>query len=139
MQHESIAVLAVERIDDLGVPIGAQRSHDDCLSLTARKRRRTVSSRQEPGANVDGANGLGVAPVNSGLTGKDSFPNKPAFQAAKLGANVSSAPVGLSTCQSLDDVRLNPADLRVTLLDPGVEQIGGLLSARLGLLRLPAP
>ena len=46
VQHEMLAVLAFERVDDLLVLAGAERGDDERLGLAAGEQRRAVRARQ---------------------------------------------------------------------------------------------
>ncbi len=67
MQHERVAPLAFERIDDLRVAAGAERGYDERLRLAAREHGRAVRSRQHAHLNVDRAHGVRVATVDARL------------------------------------------------------------------------
>jgi hypothetical protein len=65
VQHEVLAVFALERVDDLLVLAGAQRGHDQRLGLAAGEQRRAVGARQDADFGHDRADGLGVAAVDA--------------------------------------------------------------------------
>ena len=51
VEHEALAVLAGQRVDDLRVAPGAERRDDQRLRLAAREQRRAVGARQHAGAD----------------------------------------------------------------------------------------
>ncbi len=67
MEHEAVAVLALQRVDDLLVALGAQGGHHQRLRLTAREQRRAVRARQHRRADLDRAHRAGVATVDTRL------------------------------------------------------------------------
>ena len=71
VEHEAVAVLAHQRVDDLLVARGAERGHDHRLRLAAREQRRAVRTRQHAGADADRAHGARVAAVDARLAGED--------------------------------------------------------------------
>ena len=71
VEHEAVAVLAHQRVDDLLVARGAERGHDERLRLAAREQRRAVRARQHAGADRDRAHGARVAAVDARLAGED--------------------------------------------------------------------
>ena len=75
VQHERIAPLAFERVDDLRVAAGAERGDDERLRLASGEDCRSVSPGQNAHLHVDLANRFGVAAVDAGLTGDDPAAN----------------------------------------------------------------
>ena len=71
VEHEALAVLAHQRVDDLLVARGAERGDDQRLRLAAREQRRAVRARQHAGADGDRAHGARVAAVDARLAGED--------------------------------------------------------------------
>ena len=65
MQHEVLAVFALERIDDLLVLAGAQRRHNQGLGLAAGEQGAAVQARQDSDLGPDRAHGPGVAAVDA--------------------------------------------------------------------------
>src|ERR1700722_14748335 len=88
VQHERLFLLAHQAVDDLRIPPGSQRRHDQSLSLATGKQRRTVSSREYAGADIDGAHRLGVAAVDARLTIENFAAHQSIFQIGKLGAHL---------------------------------------------------
>ena len=88
MQHERLFLLAGQAVDDLRIAPGAQRRHDQGLGLAAGEQRRTVSSREYAGADIDGAHRLGVAAVDARLTIENFAAHQSIFQIGKLGADL---------------------------------------------------
>mmetsp|Transcript_78776 Transcript_78776/g.218920 ORF Transcript_78776/g.218920 Transcript_78776/m.218920 type:complete len:772 (-) Transcript_78776:1232-3547(-) len=71
VQHEAVFELAVQRVDALGVAVGAKRGNHQGLRLPAGEQGRTVGARQDAVADLDGAHGAGVAAVDARLAGQD--------------------------------------------------------------------
>ena len=80
VQHESIAVIPLQRIDHLGIPVGAEGNHHQSLSLAAGKVGRTVGARQYAGFDVNRAHGVAVAPVDARLSGQNAAAHGLFFQ-----------------------------------------------------------
>ena len=70
MEHESLFACAFERVDELLVLAGAERSNDDRLRLTAGKQCRPVRPGQHVHFREDRPHRLQVAPVDA-LAGLD--------------------------------------------------------------------
>src|SRR5262249_41432315 len=71
VEHEALAILALQRIDDLLVARRAERGDDHRLRLAAGKERRAVRARQQPGADRDRPHGARVASVDARLARQD--------------------------------------------------------------------
>ena len=71
LHHEALTVFTGDCVDDLLVTGGTQRGHHQRLSFTAGEQRAAVGTRQDAGADGDGAHGAGVAAVDAGLAGQD--------------------------------------------------------------------
>ena len=65
MQHEVLAVLAFQRVDDLLVLAGAEGGDHQRLRLTAGEQRRAMGARQNADLGHDRAHRLGVAAVDA--------------------------------------------------------------------------
>ncbi len=65
VQHEVLAVLALERVDDLLVLAGAERGDAERLRLAAGEQRRAMRARQDADLGDDRADGPGVAAVDA--------------------------------------------------------------------------
>ena len=65
MQHEVLAALALERVDDLLVLAGAERGDAERLRLAAGEQGGAVGARQHADLGDDRADGLGVAAVDA--------------------------------------------------------------------------
>ncbi len=117
MQHEPIAVLAFQRVDDLRVAIGAEGCNDDRLCLAPREYRRAVSPREHAGRNRDRAHGRGVATIDAGLTAQHAIPHDAALELAERARHLFGRVGGIvATGQRLDHVVAQLANLRVALL-----------------------
>ncbi len=67
MEHEALAVLAHQGIDDLLVASGSQGHRHQSLRLAAGKQRRTVSPRQHAGTDRDRPHRARIAAVDAWL------------------------------------------------------------------------
>ena len=65
MQHEVLAVLALQRVDHLLVLPGAERRHAQSLRLAAGEQRAAMGARQDADLGDDRTHRLGVAPVDA--------------------------------------------------------------------------
>ena len=84
MQHEVLAVLALERVDDLLVLAGAERGHDQRLRLAAGEQRRAVGARQHADLGHDRTHGLGVAAVDALAGVEDGVAHDVGLEVAEL-------------------------------------------------------
>ena len=66
MQHEAVFELTGQRVDALGIALGAQGGDDQGLGFAAGEQGRTVGAGQHAVADFDGAHGAGVAAVDAG-------------------------------------------------------------------------
>ena len=64
VQHEALAVLAFQRVDDLLILAGAQRGHAEGLGFAAGEQRGAMGARQDADLGHDRADGAGVAAVD---------------------------------------------------------------------------
>ena len=71
VEHEALAVLARERVDDLLVAAGAERHGDQRLGFAAGEQGRAVGARQHAHAHVDRPHGARVAAVDARLAVED--------------------------------------------------------------------
>src|SRR4029077_11472909 len=71
VEHEALAVLAGERVDDLLVAPGAERDRPQRLGLAAGKQRRAVGARQHADAHGDRAHSARVTAVDARLAIED--------------------------------------------------------------------
>ena len=85
MQHEAIAILALQRVDDLLVAAGAQRGNDQRLGFATGKQRRAMGARQHAGANGDRAHGAGIAAIDARLAVENLAAHDLGFQIRKSG------------------------------------------------------
>ena len=88
VQHERLAALAGERVDDLRVAAGAERGRDERLGLAAREDRRSVGARQRADFDADRADRLEVAAVDARLAGEDHVANQPVLEVVQLGRDL---------------------------------------------------
>ena len=88
MQHERLATLAFERIDDLRIAGGAERGGDQRLGLAAREQRRTVGTRQHADLDRDRAHGLEVAAVDARLAVEDALAHDAALELEQFFADL---------------------------------------------------
>ena len=68
MQHEAVAAVAFERVNDLLVGFSTQSGNHQGLRLTAREQGRAVCAWQNAQADFDRANGARVTAIDTGLT-----------------------------------------------------------------------
>lgn len=80
VQHEAVAVLAHERVNDLLVLLGAQRGHDQRLGFTAGEQGAAVRARQHAQAHADGTHGAGVATIDTRFAVQDLAADDGRFQ-----------------------------------------------------------
>ena len=80
MQHEMLTALAFYGIDNLGIPVGSERYHDQCLGFTAGKQRRTMRPRENTHINGNLPDFFRSAPVYSWFPGQDPISYNIAFQ-----------------------------------------------------------
>jgi len=67
VEHEAVAVLAHQRVDDLLVLLGAEGGDHQRLGLAAGEQRRAVGARQHAQPDLDRPHGAGVASVDARL------------------------------------------------------------------------
>ena len=84
MQHEVLAVLAFERVDDLLVLAGAQRGDAERLRLAAGEQRGAMGARQDAHFGDDLADGLGVAAVDAQAGVQDGVADDVRLQVLEL-------------------------------------------------------
>ena len=80
MQHEGLAALALEAIDDLRIAGGAERRHDERLRLTAGEERGAVGARQHAHLHGDRPDRPGVAAVDARLAVQDPLAHDVALE-----------------------------------------------------------
>ena len=85
MQHEVLAVLALQRVDDLLVLAGAERGDAERLGLAAGEQRRAMRARQDADLGDDRADGLGVAAVDAQAGVQDGVADDVGFQVLERG------------------------------------------------------
>ena len=64
MQHEILAVLSLERVDDLLVLTGPERRYRERLGLASGEQCRAVSATKDPDLARDRPHGAAIATVN---------------------------------------------------------------------------
>ena len=101
MQHEVLAVLALERVDDLLVLAGAERGHHQRLGLAAGEQRRAVGARQHADLGHDRADGLGVAAVDALAGVEDGAAHDVGLEVAELLADSTASAVVVALEQLL--------------------------------------
>jgi len=67
VKHKAVAITALQCVDDLLIPVDAQRGNYHRLGLTTGEQRRAVRARQHTVTYRDGANGAGMRPVGKAL------------------------------------------------------------------------
>ena len=84
MQHEGVAALAFECVDDLSIATGTQRYCTNGLSFTTSKQSRSVSLVEDVNFTNDRSNCAAVAPVNSRFATNNALANNILFEGFKL-------------------------------------------------------
>src|SRR6185369_4821161 len=118
MQHEGLATLTFQRVDDLSIAARAQRHGDQRLRLAAREQCGTMRARQRAGLHDDGTHGLEIAAVDARLAIQDALAHDLALEIVDLRADVLRAPL----CNAIDSrhgrshCRLDLAHLGVAIL-----------------------
>ena len=150
MHHEVFLVATFNCVDDLCVAAGAERGNNQCLGLTAGEQGRTMSTRQHAGTDVDRANGIGFATVDTLFAGDDASTYNRLFELADCAPYVfpGRGIVGIAN-QCSDDIVANCTDavLAIQLVgySIGFGNCGGSLGGHLvgetgiGFGRLPFP
>src|SRR5579864_2018477 len=134
VQHERLAPLALEGVDDLRIAGGAERGDDQRLGLAAGEERRAVSARQHADSHVDGTHGARIAAVDTRLTVEDALAHDGALELEEDVLDGLLAPLRrLATGQRRDRRRLDLAEARMALLLLGDAVGGG--ERRIGLQR----
>ncbi len=117
VQHEALAPVALQGIDDLRIARGAQRGGHQRLRLAAREQRRTMRARQYADPDGDRTDRLQVAPVDTRLAVEDAVANDLALEAEELIAHlVGREHRRLAGAQRGGDLGLDLLDARVALL-----------------------
>ncbi len=117
MQHEGLFALARQAVDDLRVAARAQRGHHQRLSFAAGEQGRTMGSRQNAGADVDGAHGLGVAAVDARMAAQDALAHQSMLEIEEFGGYFGRGELQrIALRQGFEQGALDLADPGVTLL-----------------------
>ncbi len=80
MQHETIGIFALQRIDLLRITHAAQRRHNDSLSFATREQGGTVRARQHAIAYGDLTHGTRIATIDARLTAQNLSAHDFGFQ-----------------------------------------------------------
>jgi hypothetical protein len=123
VQHEGLAALALQRVNDLRIATGAERRDHEGLRLTAREQRRAMGTRQYTDLHGDRANRRRIATVDTRIAAEDPLADDLAFEAEQLITHVISGVLGRFAARQLfGDRLLDLADARVSrlLLDDAV-------------------
>ena len=91
VQHERLAALAFERVDDLRIAAGAERGGDQRLRLAAGEQRRTVRARQHADLDGDRTHGAQIAAVDARLAVEDALAHDVALELEELVDRPASA------------------------------------------------
>ena len=117
MQHEALAPVAFQGIDDLRIARGAEGGRDQRLGLAAREQRRAVGARQHTHLDSDRSYGLEIATVDAWLAVEDAITHDLAFETEERIAHlVSRVRRGLARSDCGRDFGLDFLDARVALL-----------------------
>ena len=109
MQHEVLAVIALERINDLLVLAGAKRRDHHRLGLAAGEDGAAVDTRQKAGLSDDRAHRLGVAAVDPLAGIEDRVADDVLFQLLELACDQDVVGT-LLAAELLQRLRLDLAD-----------------------------
>src|SRR6266481_3566012 len=111
MQHERLAALAIEAVDDLRIARGAERGDHERLRFAAREQSRAVGARQNTDFDGDRADRLRVAAVDARLAVEDALADDVAFELEDQALDlVRSPPGGLAACERGDRLCLDFRD-----------------------------
>ncbi len=80
MQHEVLAVFALERVDDLLILPGPERGDAECLRLASGEQGGAVRTRQHANFGDDGPDRLGIAAVDAAAGVQDGTADHVGFQ-----------------------------------------------------------
>src|SRR5256886_8374836 len=117
VQHERLAALALERVDDLRIARGAESGRHQRLGLAAGEQRRAVGARHHPDLDGDRAHGARVASVDARLAVEDSLAHDVALELEEHALDLFGAPLGLLVAGELrEGLGLDLAEARVSLL-----------------------
>ena len=155
MQHEMLAIFAIESVDDLLVLAGAERRRHQGLGLAAGEQRAAVQPRQDSDLGLDRPDGAGIAAVDAFAGIQNGVADDVLLDRLEgggdgvggmgLGERLPRRRLGLG--ELLDPRLLDPLGIGLAqpglgepahlLLDPGLRRIGrlqvpGLLGAVLG-------
>ena len=116
VEHEALAILALQRVDDLLVLFGAQRGRHHGLRFTAGKKRRSMGSRQDSEPDFDRPHRARIAPVDARLAVQYLASYELGLQIEQDRANLVGVRRGISRLGRLGDQRRGR--LRLDLADP---------------------
>src|SRR6185437_8838044 len=117
MQHERLAPLALERVDDLRVAGCAERRDDQSLCLTAGEQRRAMRARQHSDLDRDWTDRLGIAAIDARLAVENALANDVALELEESRVDIVGRELGgVPARQGRRGLRLDFRDARVTLL-----------------------
>src|SRR5215472_10391677 len=97
VQHERLAPLALEAVDDLRIAGGAEGGDDHRLGLAAGEERRAVSARQYTDPDCYRAHGARVAPVDARLAVEDPLAHDVALELEEHALDAFLAVLGVVT------------------------------------------
>src|SRR5690606_28951579 len=89
VQHERLAALALEGVDNLRIAARAERRDDERLRLTAGEKRRAVRPRQHADLDRNGPDRAHVPPVDPPLALEDAAANDLLLEPLELGLDLS--------------------------------------------------
>src|SRR5579883_79207 len=117
MQHERLAALALQAVDDLRIASGAERRHDERLRLTTGEESRAVRARQYAYLDRDRPDGLGIATVDARLAVQDPLAHDVTFQLEERAVDLLRGPLRrFAAGQGGERLGLDLGNARVALL-----------------------
>ena len=129
VEHEAVAELAHQRVDDLLVLLGAEGGGDQRLGLAAREQRRAVGARQHALADRNRPHGTGVAAVDARLAVEDLAAHDLRLQVEQDAVDHVVVGLGPAGGHVLGDLRPHLGVDRVDLLGArllAADLVGGL-------------
>ena len=99
VQHERLFAFTAQRVDDLGITLGAERRDHQRLSLATREQRRAMGAWQHAGAHGNLTYAVVVTPIDAWLTGQDATTHGGLFELGDGRPDLVLAPLGLATAE----------------------------------------
>src|SRR5579862_462428 len=117
MEHEGLAPLALERIDDLGIARRAERGGDQRLRLAAGEKCRAMSTREHSDLDRDRTHGARITSIDARLAGENALAHDATLEFEELVVDRFGTPLRhISGGQRRLRLLLDLSDARVPLL-----------------------